>query len=193
MVVGDGGAAHCSTFPRRAASMCPPSVNPEPSARSELVIRAYGTPETAGSTRAYVAGGRARITASSSKQRPWQALVQNAAREALWGPLMFSEWLAGAEAPVMPPRWPQGPLSVSAVFTLRRPSSAPKRRRVWPVNARSGDLDKLVRGVLDPLHGFVFTDDSQVVALEAVKTYPDEALDALPSPGVVIRISQVTL
>jgi Holliday junction resolvase RusA-like endonuclease len=80
---------------------------------------------------------------------------------------------------------------VSAVFTLRRPSSAPKRRRVWPVNARSGDLDKLVRGVLDPLHGFVFTDDAQVVSIAAAKVYPGEGDDALPSPGVVIRISAV--
>lgn len=64
-----------------------------------------------------------------------------------------------------------GPVSLQLFFGLPRPASAPKRRRTWPIAARSGDADKLARAVLDALTGVLFADDSQVVGLTIVKDY----------------------
>ena len=74
-----------------------------------------------------------------------------------------------------------GPVVVAAVFTVHRPKSAPKRTRTWPTGARSGDLDKLARAVLDALTGVTFVDDSQVINLHVTKDYGD-------TPGVVITV-----
>jgi Holliday junction resolvase RusA-like endonuclease len=65
---------------------------------------------------------------------------------------------------------------------LLKPRSAPKRRRTWPIGARSGDVDKLARSVLDSLTGVLFHDDAQVVHLVVSKDYGD-------APGVRVFVA----
>jgi len=81
------------------------------------------------------------------------------------------------------------PVQVSCTFFFPRPKahfgtgrnaetlrpSAPKRPAGKP------DIDKLVRAVLDAMTGIVFSDDSQVVALDAMKLYAD-----METPGVTV-------
>lgn len=56
-------------------------------------------------------------------------------------------------------------VAVEVTFYL----APPKRGRIHPT--AKPDVDKLCRAVLDALTGIAFDDDSQVVALTAVKTY----------------------
>ena len=64
-----------------------------------------------------------------------------------------------------------GPVHVVAHFGMPKPAHYPKKRRTWPISARSGDIDKLLRAVLDALTGIVWHDDSQVVAVAVSKDW----------------------
>ena len=79
------------------------------------------------------------------------------------------------------------PLRVRMIFTLPKPSSAPKRKRTWPM--RTPDLSKLIRSTEDAITtaGF-WADDARVVECTAAKRYPGEGEDALDSPGCVIYV-----
>jgi Holliday junction resolvase RusA-like endonuclease len=136
---------------------------------SEYAFVALGRPATAGSHRAFVINGKARLVPADKKQRPWQETVHSAAIDAGCIPL-------------------EGPLWVELTFRLPKPASAPKRRRIWPTGARSGDVDKLARACLDPLHGIAFIDDAQIVRLTVVKDYTPTPTT---SPGVNVRIGCV--
>lgn len=63
-----------------------------------------------------------------------------------------------------------GPVAVSVGFSFCAPKSVrdPLQR---PVSRRCGDIDKLVRAVLDGLTGVAFVDDTQVIMLDASKFY----------------------
>ena len=74
---------------------------------TELVFTAIGIPVTAGSHRAFVINGRARIVPADRKQRPWQERVHTAALDAGCTPLA-------------------GPLWAELTFRLPKPASAPK-------------------------------------------------------------------
>jgi Holliday junction resolvase RusA-like endonuclease len=84
-----------------------------------------------------------------------------------------------------------GPVRVVMVFTVRKPASAPKRKRTWPV--KQPDLSKLARAAEDSLTtAGVWLDDAQVVEyVRLAKVYPGEDPDALPVPGVRIRVEPV--
>lgn len=73
-----------------------------------------------------------------------------------------------------------GRVGVHLQFRLQRPKSAPKTKRMWPVGAKSGDVDKLARSVLDSLTGVLFADDSQVTELVVTKDYG--------TPGVTVEV-----
>lgn len=60
-------------------------------------------------------------------------------------------------------------IAVVSVFYLRPPDGDPKRP--WPVVAP--DLDKLVRGSLDPLSKRFYMDDSQIVSITTWKLCSD--------------------
>jgi len=131
-----------------------------------VAFTVYGTPAPQGSKRAL---GRGVMVESSAKVAPWRADVRQAAMEAYSGPPL------------------SGPLSVVAVFTLSRPKSAPKRRRVWP--DKRPDPDKLIRSTLDAIGSAgTWGDDAQVVRLDARKLYTGDP-GALDRPGATVTVS----
>lgn len=76
----------------------------------------------------------------------------------------------------------QGAVKVTCSFVFHIPKSVKNRTLPWV----KPDLDKLVRAVLDGLTGVAYEDDSQVVILQARKTYG--AIE-----GVWIEIEQLGL
>ncbi len=115
--------------------------------------------------------GRGIMVESSAKVRPWRMDVKAAAEAA-----------RGSGAAL------DGPLVCSMVFTLPKPASAPKRRQTWP--DRKPDLSKLIRSTEDAISDAgLWADDARVVEFGRVaKVYPGEDVDALPVPGVRVRI-----
>ena len=137
-----------------------------------MTIVAIGTPGPQGSKRFMgTRGGRGVLIESSKKVKPWREAVVWAARE------------AGGRV--------VGPVVVEMIFTLPKPKSAPKRRKLWP--DRKPDLSKLVRSTEDALtDAGAWEDDARVVELRTAKRYPGEGADALDVPGCVIRIHEAT-
>jgi len=144
-----------------------------------LHVTVRGIPQPQGSAKAFVVNGRARITSDNPKVKPWRADVASNVADAMLA--------AGWDEPKA------GPIQVTAIFTMPKPASAPKRLRSWPT--KRPDLDKLLRGLLDALTASgVWFDDAQVVNVAARKRYagdPDRE-GALPFPGVQIVIRPVT-
>lgn len=127
--------------------------------------------------------GHGRLLEQSKRVAPWRAVVEAAAKNA-----MNARWLAGNGEESL-----DGPLSVEIVFTVRKPASAPKRRVTWPTTRDSGDIDKLLRSTFDALTtGGAIADDSRIVEVTARKVFPGEGLDALDTPGAVIRVWKLT-
>lgn len=124
----------------------------------------YGDPAPQGSKRHV---GRGVMIESSKKVKPWREAVVFAAREA-----------GGRIA---------GPVRVQVVFTLRKPASAPKRRRTWP--DKKPDLDKLLRSTFDALvTAGTIEDDARIVDVSARKAFPGEEVGSLDVLGAVIRV-----
>ena len=133
-------------------------------------ITVYGTPGPQGSKR-HVGNGV--MIESSKKVKPWREAVVYAAREAMEG---------------RPPL--SGPVVIEMVFTVRKPASAPKRRRTFP--ATKPDLSKLARSTEDALTtAGVYEDDARIVEYKRLaKVYPLEDPVALDVPGVVITVER---
>lgn len=132
---------------------------------------AYGSPAPQGSKRHV---GRGIMVESSKAVKPWREAVKAAGVDAM---------------ALLPPL--DGPLAVRMVFTLRKPSSAPKRRRTWP--DRTPDLSKLCRATEDALkEAGVIADDARIVEYDRLaKVYPNEDSDSLHIPGVRIVVRRV--
>jgi hypothetical protein len=129
--------------------------------------------------------GRGRLLEQSKRVAPWREAVDKAARAAM----AFRHMKRYGGYPAIPPQPLDGPLSVEVVFTVRKPASAPKRRVTWPTTRDSGDIDKLLRSTFDALTtGGAIADDSRIVEITARKVFPGEGLDALETPGAVIRV-----
>jgi len=144
-----------------------------------LTFALHGLPISQGSKsfKGISRSGRAILVESSKALKPWRGMVQAAIRAAM------------CNTPAPAAGWPLlGPLAVDLCFTMRKPVSAPKGRRTWPIVYP--DLDKLCRAVFDvgkliqptPL----WHDDSQVVDLHAWKVYPLETPRALRAPAVFL-------
>lgn len=141
-----------------------------------IVVRGTPAPQGSKSFKGMSKAGRAILTESSKKVRPWRQDVK-AAAEALRE--------RTGTAPI------DGPVVVSMVFTLQKPASAPKRRRTYPM--RTPDLSKLARSTEDALtDAGIWADDARVIGYTKLwKTYPMEDVDALDTPGAVIEIREV--
>jgi Holliday junction resolvase RusA-like endonuclease len=136
-----------------------------------LHIVVYGMPGPQGSKR-HVGNGR--MIESSKKVKPWRQDVKAAALA-----------VRNGAAPI------DGPVSVRMVFTLPKPSSAPKRRRTWAM--RKPDLSKLARSTEDALtDAGLLADDARIIEFARLaKVFPKEDPEALEAPGVRIEIKPV--
>lgn len=128
----------------------------------------YGIPAPQGSKK-HVGNGM--MVESSKKVMPWREAVK-------WA------WKT-AQLECIP-----GPVKVSVVFTVPKPSSAPKRRVTYP--GKKPDIDKLIRSTFDALSDVgAWEDDARVVELWTAKKYPGEGWGALATPGAVIKIEAI--
>jgi crossover junction endodeoxyribonuclease RusA len=137
----------------------------------------HGIPAPKGSTRAFVVKGKAITTDASKRTRPWMFAVADAA------------WQAIGESII-----PAGsPVTVGTHFIVQRPkghfNAKGELRTKAPARptARTGDIDKLARCILDALTGIAYVDDAQVVRLFAEKKYINQ--DS-PCPGVAILVEE---
>ena len=144
-------------------------------------MRVNGLPIPQGSKIPFIAKGKAMLRDDNApKLRPWRKAITKAAQVALFGRF---DW-----QPL------DGPLRCALLFAFPRPPSHPKRRRTWPTGkGEQGDIDKLVRAILDALSDAkVWTDDARVVELHALKDWcgwgPARMLTV---PGVVIRVWRI--
>lgn len=109
-------------------------------------------PQGSKSFKGFAGNGRAILTESSKKVKPWREAVAVYAAQAM---------RAAGEPPYA------GPVTVDLGFILPRPTSFSKTR-IAPATKRP-DLDKCVRCVNDSLTGAAFLDDAQVVGIKASK------------------------
>lgn len=124
-----------------------------------------GVPTPQGSARAFVVKGKPVITSANRNLVHWRRLVSDASQ---------------AHAHMI-----EGPVKLGVSFILPRPKSLPKKV-MW--HLKKPDLDKLVRSICDSLTGIMWQDDSQVVTIEATKSYAENA----ESTGVLITIASLS-
>jgi crossover junction endodeoxyribonuclease RusA len=120
-----------------------------------ITVQVRGIPAPQGSKKAFVTkSGKVNMVESSAKVKPWRDAVRGETQA-----VMQADGLAPLD----------GPVSVSLVFRLPRPASAP-RRVLWPV--KQPDLDKLIRSTLDGLTaGGAWADDAQAVRIVSEKIF----------------------
>lgn len=145
-------------------------------AEQPLVIVVFGSPAPQGSKKfvGVAKSGRGIMVESSKRVKPWRADVKEAAEKARNG-----------AAPL------DGPLVARIVFTLPKPASAPKRRRLFAM--RKPDLSKLLRSTEDALtDAGAIADDARIVEYSRLaKVFPNEDPEALEAPGVRIEIRRL--
>jgi Holliday junction resolvase RusA-like endonuclease len=152
--------------------------------RAVIRIVVYGTPGPQGSKTFKGRNrrtGKAILVESSTKVKPWRKAVEAAA-------LLALNDLPRDVRRTFPL---DGPIAGRFVFTLRKPTSAPKRRRTWPTTYP--DTSKLLRSTEDALtKAGVWVDDARLVEFDRLaKVYPGEDPEALDQPGVVIELRRV--
>jgi Holliday junction resolvase RusA-like endonuclease len=128
---------------------------------SVIKISVRGNPQTKGSARAFYRKGMRFpvVTNDNRKCKSWEAdiklMAQLKAPKTLW----------------------TGAVILNVRFYLKKPKSAPKRRRLW--HTKKPDTDKMLRAIKDALTGVIYKDDSQVVMATPSKDYAENT-------GVVI-------
>ena len=116
---------------------------------------------------------------ASKRCKPWRQDVKYAALEAL-----PDGWYAMMDKPIL----------VSVTFIFARPkghfrtNGELKPKAPSHCTARVGDTDKLCRSILDALSNSVFSDDSQVIALNAQKRYATRN----EQPSAIITIAAIS-
>lgn len=130
-----------------------------------------GIPAPQGSKSAFVVNGRARLVeASGKKHKLWRQQVTDAAREAAT--------VNGHSAFPL-----DGPLEVRVRFFM----PVPKTVKVGEFHAKTPDVDKLARSVLDSLTmAGVWCDDSRVSVLSAEKVYAHHR-----EPGCEVKVYRI--
>lgn len=131
--------------------------------RPVIELRVYGFPIAQGRPRAFkTPSGHVRVF-DPSNSRDWKRTVQ------------------GQLLTVKPPTLLLGPLRVSLVFSLPRPTSLPKRV-IFCV--KRPDIENLAKAILDAMTAVIYRDDAQIVELHVRKEYSAE-------PGVLIRVEEL--
>lgn len=119
---------------------------------SEITFTVLGKAQPQGSVRAFMVGGKPRLTSDNEKMKPWRQQVGWAALEAR------GEFFAHRNTPVR----------AIYSFYLAPPQKLPKGRTRATAKP---DVDKLIRAISDALTGVVWEDDSQLVEVTAKKQY----------------------
>lgn len=127
-----------------------------------IAFTVEGHPAPQGSKR-HVGNGR--MVEASKRLKPWRDAVIKASAQ-----------MAATVEPL------DGPLYVRLEFRIPRPKTVTRR---YPITRSAGDVDKLIRGVLDGIdQGGLIGDDSQVIDVRASKRYSN-------LPGVTIYIRPI--
>lgn len=146
----------------------------------DFIVR--GLPVGQGNIR-HLGAGRPAVHQNAKTLKPWREAIRSTAAEMMLG-----------RPPV------DGPVILDAVFTFPRPASHYRTGRNAHLLRPSAprfpagrpDLSHLVRAVEDSLTAMAFVDDARIVDYGRVgKRYPLEGVDALPFPGVLIRLYRV--
>jgi crossover junction endodeoxyribonuclease RusA len=124
---------------------------------SQISFTAYVTPQPQGSVKAFMIGGKPRLTTDNSKLKPFRSEVTRCAmlamRDASYELPMAAKHVA---------------VELAVDFFFAKPASVGKKR---PYPIVKPDIDKTCRSVLDSLTGVAFHDDAQVIAINARKHY----------------------
>lgn len=148
----------------------PPPVRAAPvvtTTRFQLLVP--GHPRTKGSLAVRNASGKARLSDTEASRKWLKHMAEHARRG--WD----------GRDPIA------GPVVVTAWFRYWRPDS-PSGADPWPTGGQFGDVDKLIRNVLDALQlGRVIDNDRQVVDGREIKSWAAPGERA----GVVIHVSEV--
>src|SRR5437868_3875961 len=132
-----------------------------------VAFTVLGVAQPKGSMRAFTPKGWKHpiVTSSNRNLKAWESLIAGAAQGVAQG-VYFT-----------------GPVTVEVIFRFPRPKSMPKK---VTHHVTTPDLDKCVRA-LDGLTGILWRDDSQVVAISALKTYAREGTQ----PSTSVRVTEV--
>lgn len=114
----------------------------------------YGKAEPAGSKRAFIVAGKARITDANAKAKPWKQEVAACAAAAMDGAQPMT-----------------GPVQLVVTFYRQRPKShfkripteLTKKGQRTPYPTTKPDATKLLRCLEDACTGIVWRDDAQIV------------------------------
>lgn len=138
-----------------------------------------GIPRTKGNWKAvrHPRTGKALLVPKSRKSMPWEQAVAWDAKQA---------WPGTPTA---------APVDLRLAFWFPRPASHKKKGgalrkgfSVLPIGHNVGDLDKLVRAVMDAFTGVIYEDDSQVYRCEATKQYVDSRPCVVSGVGVTVLL-----
>lgn len=132
--------------------MINPTVPKEP---NDLSFTVYCRACPQGSMKAFVIGGKARLTSANKALKPYRQELTLSAMAEMQG---MERPFAGSKVPVL----------VTMHFYLEKPQSVPKSRKMPAVKP---DLDKLIRSTSDALTGVCWHDDGQIVEIRAQKHY----------------------
>jgi crossover junction endodeoxyribonuclease RusA len=129
-----------------------------------------GIPQTKGSTRSFMAGGRIVTTSANPNLKSWEHAVRVTAIEAGLTPTT-------------------GRVEVVCEFVMPRPKGHYGAKGILPrcadmPHTKKPDLDKLVRAILDALTGVAYVDDAQVRWLSGEKRYAGEG----EHPGALVKV-----
>lgn len=123
----------------------------------QIHFTAFVRPEPQGSVKAFMIGGKPRLTTDNTKLKPFRSEVTRCA--------MLAMRDAGHELPMA---GKHVPVEMTADFFFAKPDSIGKKRMYPSVKP---DVDKVCRGLLDAMTGVAFLDDAQVIAVYARKHY----------------------
>lgn len=111
-----------------------------------------GNPTPQGSHRSVMTGQGIRIFDDNKNLSGWKNAVAWSAKAAM-----------GSRIPSV--------LPIELIIDFVLPVPSKREGQLWPLEQRTGDLDKLVRAIMDAMTSIVYKDDTQVVRLLAMKRY----------------------